>query len=122
MTVTITRYDQNIKDYVPQGIWQELRLILANGLSEIANTNGYTTGGKLLTNFRFIHSSGTVTVKANNVSWKAVGGTLSANAAYLQFRGNNLVKIDFGVTQSAPANTSIIVQWHSDGLFNFSLL
>ena len=122
MTVVITRYDSQIIRYIPQAIWPDLRLILANGTTQLANANGYTTGGKALSNFRFTYASGVVTVKADDVSWRATGGSLSADTAYLRFGSTNLVKIDFGATLSAPANTALIVQWHTDGLFNFSML
>lgn len=122
MTVTITRYDAELLRHIPQGIWNRMRLILANNTTEIANGNGYTTGGKALSNVRFQYSSGIVTVKADDVSWRATGGTISANAALLRFGSLNLVKIDFGATQSAPANTSLFVLWHADGLFTFSML
>jgi hypothetical protein len=122
MTVVITRYDTELIRFVPQAVWADLRLILANGSTEIANGNGYTTGGKALSNFRFTYSSGLVTVKADDASWRATGGSLSANTAYLRISTRDLVKIDFGATLSAPANTALVVQWHTDGLFNFSML
>ena len=122
MTVTITRYDTQIIRYIPQAQWLGLRLILANGTTQLANANGYTTGGKGLANVRFSFASGVVTVKADDVSWRASGGSLSANTAYLRLGSTDLVKIDFGATQTAPANTALVVRWHSDGLFNFSML
>lgn len=122
MTVVITRYDSQIIRYIPQAVWPDLRLILANGTTQLANANGYTTGGKALSNVRYSYASGTATVKADDVSWRATGGSLSADTAYLRFGSTDLVKIDFGATLSAPANTSLIVQWHTDGLFNFSML
>lgn len=122
MTVVITRYDSQIIRYIPQAVWPDLRLILANGTTQLANANGYTTGGKALSNVRYSYASGTATVKADDVSWRATGGPLSADTAYLRFGSTDLVKIDFGATLSAPANTALIVQWHTDGLFNFSML
>jgi hypothetical protein len=122
MTVVITRYDSQIIRYIPQAVWPDLRLILANGTTQLTNANGYTTGGKALSNVRYSYASGTTTVKADDVSWRATGGSLSADTAYLRFGSTDLVKIDFGATLSAPANTALIVQWHTDGLFNFSML
>jgi hypothetical protein len=122
MTVVITRYDSEIIRYIPQAVWPNLSLILANGTTQLANANGYTTGGRALTNVRYSYAGGVVTVKADDVSWRATGGSLSADTAYLRFGSIDLVKIDFGATLSAPANTALVVQWHTDGLFNFSML
>jgi hypothetical protein len=128
MAITITTYDSEIRNRLPLGSWDNVRLILTNGATELTTGNGYTAGGKGLTNLRFDYTSGLITVRADAVSWRATGGSLSANRAYLQWlipapgSNANLVLIDFGATLTAPSNTALRVQWHADGLFTYSIL
>lgn len=122
MTVTITRNDSDLAFQLGQGIWSQLRLELHDGAGQIANANGYTTGGKALSNVRFTYANATATVRADDVSWRATGGTLSATKAVLKIDSVVLVTINFGATQTAPANTALIIRWHADGLFNFLML
>lgn len=125
MAITITLYDSNIARFVPMGTLGRLRVILANGATEISAGNGYSTGGKYLQNVTYNYSSGVLTIKANSISWKATGGSLSADSAYLQHvysSATNLAKIDFGGSQTAVQNSSILINWHTNGIFRYSLL
>ena len=107
------------------GTGMKLKLTNASDV-EIATANGYVQGGKFLTGLQYVYDSGVLKVLADNVSWKATGGTIAAAKAVLvanRYLGEPaLATIDFGGTQTAASNTSFVVRWHSDGLFQYSML
>jgi hypothetical protein len=49
--------------------------ILAN-ITQIANGNGYTTGGATIPNVSVSETSGTTTIEGDKVTWTASGGSL----------------------------------------------
>ena len=49
---------------------------LSNITNQVANGNGYTTGGATLTSVTWGHSGTTATWDAANVSWTATGGSI----------------------------------------------
>jgi len=51
---------------------------LASLTNQVANGNGYTTGGATLSSVTWTRSGGTVTFNANNVEWIASGGAITA--------------------------------------------
>lgn len=51
--------------------------------SEVANGNGYTTGGDICSSTTWNESSGTVTFDAADPSWDASGGSITARYAAL---------------------------------------
>jgi hypothetical protein len=102
-----------------------LRLILTNSSNvELATGNGYTAGGKSLQNFRYVFNAGIVSVFADNVAWKASGSGITAAKALLKYSNVStaIAIIDFGETLTAVANTSLGVQWHANGIVQYSLL
>jgi hypothetical protein len=105
------------------------------GNNELATGNGYTKGGKPLTNARLSYSSGVLTLKSDDVRWTATGSGISAKSALLcyefpvsRFYSNDpytascaLAMIDFDGTQSAPAGTSFTLQWPAAGILKWQL-
>ena len=105
------------------------------GNNELATGNGYTKGGKPLTNARLSYSSGVLTLKSDDVRWTATGSGISAKSALLcyefpisRFYSNDpytascaLAMIDFDGTQTAPAGTSFTLQWPAAGVFKWQL-
>lgn len=57
--------------------------VLADLTNEHANANGYTTGGNTLANVTWTESSGTVTLDADDTSWTASGGSITARFAVI---------------------------------------
>jgi len=51
--------------------------------NEVANGNGYTTGGVTLTTVSWSETSGTATLDADNFSWTASGGSITYRYVYL---------------------------------------
>ena len=102
----------------------QLRVRLLNSSNvELSTANGYVQGGKLLENVRYVFNAGVLTVYADNVGWKATGAAISAAKARIgAIMSEPIVSIDFGTTLTAPVNTSLILRWHTDGLFQYSLL
>lgn len=107
------------------GPFGELRLVLTDSSNvELATGNGYTTGGKSLQNFRYVFNAGVLSVFADNVVWKASGSGITAAKALLKYANVStaVATIDFGATLTAVANTSLGVQWHANGIIQYSLL
>ena len=126
MTVTFTASFPMLAAFgFASGTGLKLKLTNASNV-ELATANGYVEGGKALTGFQYVYDSGVLKVSADNVSWKATGGTIAAAKAVLvanRYSGEPaLATIDFGGTQTAVANSSFVVRWHSDGLFQYSML
>ena len=107
------------------GPFGELRLVLTDSSNvELATGNGYTAGGKSLQNFRYVFNAGVLSVFADNVAWKASGSGITAAKALLKYSNVStaVATIDFGATLTAVANTSLGVQWHANGIIQYSLL
>ena len=93
---------------------------------EVANANGYTTGGALL-------GTPAVTTVATNgakfdaadVSWTATGGPITASYAILYNDTDSgdppLAFIDFGQSESAGDTTDFLIVWDSNGIFTWSV-
>lgn len=101
-------------------------LAATNG-TEVANGNGYTTGGATLSGVTVT----TVTTNdamfdANDVTWSASGGSISAVAAILynstDANSPPLAFIDFGGTETAGDGTDFKIVWNSSsGIFAFTV-
>lgn len=93
--------------------------------TEVANGNGYTTGGQTLTGV----SATTVTTNdakftADTVTWTATGGSISAAYGILYNNsdtdGPPLLLIDFGGTETAGDGTDFKVIWNANGILSFT--
>ena len=96
----------------------------AAGGTEVANGNGYTTGGATLSGVAVT----TVTTNdamfdANDVTWSASGGAIAASYGriYKSTHSTPLAFIYFGGSQSAGDGTDFKVVWNASGIFTFTV-
>lgn len=90
--------------------------------NEVANANGYTTGG----NATVLSLSGTttVTVDCTDESWTASGGSITARFAVIYEVGGNVVA--YCLLDSTPADVTVTdgntltVQIHANGVFTLA--
>lgn len=100
--------------------------LAATGGTEVANANGYTTGGATLANV----SVTTVTTNdarfdADDVTWSASGGALTASYGILYNDTDTddppVAFIDFDGSQSAGDGTDFKIVWNASGIFTFTV-
>lgn len=51
--------------------------------NQVANGNGYTTGGETLTTITWVNASGTITFDCDNVNWNVTGAGITARFAVI---------------------------------------
>ena len=94
--------------------------------TEVANGNGYTTGGVALTGVAVT----TVTTNdakfdANDASWTASGGSITASYAVLYNDTDAddppVAFIDFDGSESAGDTTDFKIVWNASGIFTFTV-
>ncbi len=91
--------------------------------NEVANGNGYTTGGATLSNKVANQTSGTGKWDADDVSWTASGGSIAAANAviYSTTNSNKLIgHIAFGATSTAGDGTQFIIRWNASGILTLA--
>lgn len=100
--------------------------LAATGGTELANGNGYTTGGATLANVAVT----TVTTNdakfdADDVSWTASGAALSASYGILYNDSDTndppVAFLDFGSSQSAGDGTDFKIVWNASGIFTWTV-
>lgn len=89
---------------------------------EVANGNGYTTGGATLASVTLVESSGTVTFDAADVTWS--GATFSAKWAVIYDNTDTnkgilgYVDLETSVGSGlSPSNGTLTVAWNAAGIF-----
>lgn len=94
------------------------------GAVEIANGNGYTTGGASLTGVTWAYNTGNDNTKwdANDVTWTASGGSIgpSDGAVIYDDTATNdklVCYIDFGQEESAGDGTDFKITFNASGIF-----
>jgi hypothetical protein len=142
MPVTISLYNHTSRRFADgsniAGDTYKLKLLTAatfnathttltgTGGTEVANANGYTTGGASLTGV----SITTVTTNdamfdANDVSWTASGGSIAAAYGILYNDTDTddppVAFIDFDGTQTAGDGTAFLVRWNASGIVTFTV-
>lgn len=94
--------------------------------TEVANANGYTTGGATLANVAVT----TVTTNdakfdADDASWSASGGSITASYAILYNDTDTddppVAFIDFGTSESAGTGTNFLIVWNASGIFTWTV-
>lgn len=94
--------------------------------TEVANANGYTTGGATLANVAVT----TVTTNdakfdADDASWSASGGSITASYAILYNDTDTddppVAFIDFGTSESAGTGTNFVIVWNASGIFTWTV-
>jgi hypothetical protein len=100
--------------------------LAATGGTEVANGNGYTTGGATLANVAVT----TVTTNdarfdADDVTWTASGGAITASFAILYNDTDAddppVAFIDFDGTKTAGTGTDFKIIWNADGIVTFTV-
>jgi hypothetical protein len=98
----------------------------ATGGTEVANANGYTTGGATLSGVAVT----TVTTNdakfdATDVTWTASGGAITASYAILYNDTDTddppVAFIDFGGSESAGDATDFKIVWNASGIFTWTV-
>jgi hypothetical protein len=94
------------------------------GGTEVAEANGYITGGAELTGV----AVNTVTTNdaqfdADSVAWAASGGSITASYAILYHESDDvpLAFIDFDGSQSADDGTNFTIVWDASGIITFTV-
>lgn len=94
--------------------------------TEVANGNGYTTGGATLANVAVT----TVTTNdakfdADDAVWTASGGAITASYGILyndtDASDPPVAFIDFGGSESAGDGTDFKIVWNANGIFTFTV-
>ena len=95
--------------------------VLADLSAEVANGNGYTTGGKALTGVTWAQTAGTLKFDADDASWTT--STITARYAIIYnytATNKNLVCLkDFGSDQ-ASSNGTFTVQFNANGILDMT--
>jgi len=95
--------------------------------NEVANGNGYATGGETLASVTWADSSGTVTFDADDIDWTASGGSIVGRYAIIYDdtdAGKQLVAMC--LMDNAPADVTVTdgntltLQLHANGIFQLS--
>lgn len=95
------------------------------GSVEIANGNGYSTGGAALTGVTFAFGGGVTKWDADDVSWSASGGTIGVTDGAILYddsaTDDKLVcYIDFGQDESAGDGTDFKITFNASGILTIS--
>lgn len=98
--------------------------------NEVANANGYTTGGVSLTTLSWANSSGTITWDCDNAVWTASGGSITARFAviYCNDTVGGIVKplVGFSLLDNTPADVTatagntLTIALNASGVFTLS--
>lgn len=140
MAETITLYDHTINRFASgaNAASDTYKLILCTALTintthtqlsqitytEVANGNGYTTGGATLQGVNFAQANTTDSrFDADDVQWTAGSSSLSATHALLvnttDANSPPVAAINFDGTKTTPANSLFTVRWNADGIVRF---
>lgn len=97
----------------------------SSGYTEVANGNGYTTGGLSLSNITVsIVTTNDSKFDADDAIWNATSSGITAAAAILfnDTVANDppLMYIDFGASETAPASTDFKIVWPATGILVFT--
>lgn len=96
------------------------------GGTEVANANGYTTGGATLSSVAVTTiTTNDAMFDAADATWTATGGAITANFAiiYNDTDTNDppLAFINFDGAQTAAAGTQFRITWNDSGIFTFTV-
>lgn len=95
--------------------------------NQVANANGYTTGGNTLSSVTWTQSSGTATFDAADTTWTASGGSITARFAVIYddtSASDSLVAVC--LLDTAPADVTatsgntLTIQFNASGIFTLS--
>lgn len=141
MPVTISLYDHTAKRFADGsnavGDTYKLKLLTAatfsaahttlaaTGGTEVANANGYTTGGATLGSVVVNQTGNDAAFDAADVTWSALGGAITASYGiiYNDTDTNDppVAFIDMGGSQTAGDGTDFKVVWNASGIVTFTV-
>lgn len=141
MPVTISLYDHTAKRFADGsnavGDTYKLKLLTAatfsaahttlaaTGGTEVANANGYTTGGATLGSVVVNQTGNDAAFDAADVTWSASGGAITASYGiiYNDTDTNDppVAFIDMGGSQTAGDGTDFKVIWNASGIVTFTV-
>lgn len=129
---TISLLDSSIqlalltKDYTPNydthNKWSDV------SANEVAEGNGYVSGGVSITSLSVIRSGQVVTWSASNTQFAGLTKVFKYGVIYLNSTSNGVVKplialIDFDSTTTSSeltiSNSTFVINWHEDGIWQF---
>ena len=92
--------------------------------TEVANGNGYTTGGQALTGVTVdTVTTNDASFDADDAAWTASGGAITASYGILHIADGvddpPLAFIDFDGSESAGDGTDFIIVWNASGIFTW---
>ncbi len=95
--------------------------------NEVANGNGYTTGGESLAGVTWSQSSGVATLDANDIEWTASGGSITARYAVVYSdtaSGSDLIGYflldDTPTDVTATDGNTLTIKWNASGIFTLT--
>ncbi|MEJ5360134.1 MAG: hypothetical protein WHT06_15850 [Desulfobacterales bacterium] len=86
---------------------------------ELANGNGYVTGGVTLQSVVWSRSGSTVKFDANDAEWSEATFTARYGVIYSATANRLVACIDFGSDKSC-SNQSFFIRWHDDGIITLT--
>ena len=94
--------------------------------TEVANGDGYTTGGVALTNVAVTTvSTNGAKFDADDASWSATGSGITASYAIIYNDTDTddppVAFIDFDGSQSASDGTDFLIAWSANGIFTWTV-
>lgn len=99
--------------------------LAATGGTEVANGNGYTTGGATLGGVAITQSGNDAKFDANDVTWTASGGSIVASYGILYNDTDTddppVAFINFDGSQTAGDGTDFKVIWNASGIVTFTV-
>jgi hypothetical protein len=100
--------------------------LAATGGTEVANGNGYTTGGATLANAAVTTvNTNEAKFDADDVTWAASGGAITASFAILYNDTDAddppVAFIDFDGTETAGTGTDFKIIWNANGIVTFTV-
>lgn len=100
--------------------------VYADITNQVANGNGYTTGGATLTSVTWTHTGTTATWDAADVSWTATGGTIGPirNAVIYDDTSASKVLVCYCILDSGDINvtngSTFTVAFNASGILTLS--
>ncbi len=100
--------------------------LAATGGTEVANGNGYTTGGATLANAAVTTvNTNEAKFDADDVTWAASGGAITASFAILYNATDAddppVAFIDFDGAETAGTGTDFKIIWNANGIVTFTV-
>ena len=100
--------------------------LAATGGTEVANGNGYTTGGATLANAAVTTvNTNEAKFDADDVTWAASGGAITASFAILYNDTDAddppVAFIDFDGAETAGTGTDFKIIWNANGIVTFTV-